>query len=50
MKPRRTVYFLIRHTDADIEYRKSKRGSVITYTTREQAIRMAEKLNRCART
>jgi hypothetical protein len=46
LKPRRTVYFLIRHTDGEVEYRRSKRNSVITYATREQATRMAEKLNR----
>jgi hypothetical protein len=45
MKPRRTVYFLIRYVNDVMEYRNNKRGHLITYRTREQAIRMAEKLN-----
>lgn len=46
LKPRRTVYFLIRrHGNGDTEYRKNKRGHVITYRTREQVIRIQDRLN-----
>lgn len=53
LQPRRTVYFLVRHvgdnhndwTTGKVEYRTNKRGHVITYGTREQAIRIQDKLN-----
>ena len=54
LKPRRTVYFLVRHvgenhanwSDGKIEYRRNKRGALIAYNNREQAIRIVERLNR----
>lgn len=46
LSPRRAVYFLVRHhSNCSTEYRKNKRGHVITYRTREQAIRTMERLN-----
>ena len=45
LKPRRTLYFLVRRTDNGVEYRNNKRGNLITYRDREQAIRIAERLN-----
>lgn len=53
LKPRRTVYFLVRHvgdnhedwTTGTVEYREDKRGRLIMYSSREQAIRMQDKLN-----
>ena len=46
LKPRRTVYFLVRDgDDGRTEYRTNKRGHVITYRDREQAIRIEQRLN-----
>ena len=50
LRPRRTVYFVVRHYDNEVEYRNDKRGRLITYRTREQAIAMVDKLNRRAQT
>lgn len=45
LKPRRTVYFLIKRVGGRVVYRGDKRGRVITYSTREQAIRIQDRLN-----
>lgn len=45
LNPRRTVYFLIKRVGDQIVYREDKRGRVITYPTREQAIRIQNRLN-----
>lgn len=47
LKPRRTLYFLIRRSDSHgaMEYRRDKIGRLITYRTREQAIRIQDRLN-----
>lgn len=45
LKPRRTLYFLVRRTKNGTEYRNDKRGRLITYRSREQAIRVQDRLN-----